>query len=307
MGGYPTCYGHRSDLADERRRNASKGGKAGGRGRPASELAGVKAQLQEMADKVLSGALDRGDAAVAGQLLNIKLRALETERKWKETSELEGRIAALEEPEGEKMGSMKRRLGKLEDERRREKGDPDEETMPDYGEFWEMHIEWTALHLVRGFEPDFTLDGSGAFVTPDGRFAVSRERMDLRGLSGPRTEAMQDAIANTPERWRRFLEAAEEAAELLERILELGEATAVPEDYETPLIGEWTQEEVDSFKGTMKPTAIFMDAEERARVRALTWTLVNNPDARAMLSELTCRRDAFVAEEGLMPEDLPLY
>jgi hypothetical protein len=101
MGGYPTCYGHRSDLADERRRNTSKGGKAGGQGRPASELAGVKAQLQEMADKVLSGTLDRGDAAVAGQLLNIKLRALETERKWKETSELEERIAALEEPEGE--------------------------------------------------------------------------------------------------------------------------------------------------------------------------------------------------------------
>jgi hypothetical protein len=27
------------------------------------------------------------------------------------------------------------------------------------GEFWEMEVEWTALHLIRGLEPDFTLDG----------------------------------------------------------------------------------------------------------------------------------------------------
>ena len=39
------------------------------------------------------------------------------------------------------------------------------------------------------------------------------ERMDLRSLVGPRTEAMQEDIANAPERWRRFLGANEEAAE----------------------------------------------------------------------------------------------
>ncbi len=33
MKGYDTCYGHREDLADVRRANASKGGKSGGRGR----------------------------------------------------------------------------------------------------------------------------------------------------------------------------------------------------------------------------------------------------------------------------------
>jgi hypothetical protein len=99
MRGYPTCYGHRPDLAAERRRNASKGGKRGGRGRPASELAGVRGQLQEMADKVLSGELDRAAAAVAGQLLNVKLRALELERRWRELTELEERIAALEQGE----------------------------------------------------------------------------------------------------------------------------------------------------------------------------------------------------------------
>jgi hypothetical protein len=205
------------------------------------------------------------------------------------------------------MASMKRRVDRLEDERRRGR-DADEETMPDYGEFWEMQMEWIALHLVRHLEPDFTLDGSGAFVTLDGRFGVSREHIDLRGLMGPRTEAMQEAIANAPERWRRFLAADEEATELLERLLELGEAAAAPEDYETPLRSEWTQEEVERFAGSPhQPSALFVDAAEREAVRRLTWTLINNCDVQAMLSELTRRRDAFVADEGLMPEDLPLY
>jgi hypothetical protein len=59
--------------------------------------------------------------------------------------------------------------------------------MPHYEGFWEMQVEWTALHLVRGLEPDFTMDETGAFVTLDGRFALSRERVDLRGLIGPLT------------------------------------------------------------------------------------------------------------------------
>ena len=33
MKGYETCYGHRPDLAEERKRNASRGGKRGGRER----------------------------------------------------------------------------------------------------------------------------------------------------------------------------------------------------------------------------------------------------------------------------------
>ena len=197
------------------------------------------------------------------------------------------------------MGSMKGRLGKLEDERRRERGGPDEKTGPDFEQFWEMHMEWTALHLVRGPEPGFTLDEAGAFLTPDGRFAVSRERMDLRGLSGPRTQAMQEAIANAPERWGRFLE----------RILELGEATAVPDAYKEPG-HEWhDQAEVRERIGDPHGVGgcIFIDAEERKAVRSLNWTLINNPDARGMLAELTLRRDAFVADEGLMLENLPLY
>jgi hypothetical protein len=60
----------------------------------------VKAQLQTLADGVLSGELDKGDAAVISQVLNVYLRALETERRWKELTEMEERMTALEQAEG---------------------------------------------------------------------------------------------------------------------------------------------------------------------------------------------------------------
>ena len=97
MKGYPTCYGHRPDLAEERRRNASKGGKHGGRGRPQTELADIKERLSELAEQVLSGELETGRAAVANQLINTRLRAIELERKIKEADELEERIRRLED------------------------------------------------------------------------------------------------------------------------------------------------------------------------------------------------------------------
>jgi len=45
---------------------------------------------------VLAGDLETGRAAVANQLINTRLRALEQERKNKETEDLETRIEALE-------------------------------------------------------------------------------------------------------------------------------------------------------------------------------------------------------------------
>jgi hypothetical protein len=44
----------------------------------------------------LSGDLGRADTAVVSQVLNVKLRALELERKWRELGELEDRMEALE-------------------------------------------------------------------------------------------------------------------------------------------------------------------------------------------------------------------
>jgi len=96
MKGYDTCYGHRPDLADERQRNASKGGKRGGRGRPQAELADIKRRLSDLADDVLQGRQDKGVAAVASQVLNVYLRAISVELKAKEQAELLERLEALE-------------------------------------------------------------------------------------------------------------------------------------------------------------------------------------------------------------------
>ena len=96
MKGYDTCYGHRPDLADERRRNASKGGKRGGRGRGSGELTEIKDLLKDLTDRVLRVELGSGVAAVANQLINTRLRAVELERKIRETEELEARIEELD-------------------------------------------------------------------------------------------------------------------------------------------------------------------------------------------------------------------
>jgi hypothetical protein len=100
MPGAEWCYSHHPDYAEERRRRASRAGKRGGRGRPATELKDVKALCEDLTERVLTGALLPGPAAVANQLINTRLRAIEQERKIKETEDLEARIEALERASG---------------------------------------------------------------------------------------------------------------------------------------------------------------------------------------------------------------
>ena len=69
------------------------------------ELAGIKRQLQELTDDALAGKVERGVAAACGQLLNVKLRAVEVERKVRENEEFEEMLAALERSaEGQREG-----------------------------------------------------------------------------------------------------------------------------------------------------------------------------------------------------------
>src|SRR5215212_4615896 len=98
IGSSEWCYQHSPAHAQERKRNASKGGRSGGRGRPspAGELEEVKALLRELTEDVLSGERDKSIATVANLLLNTRLRTVELQRKWKEVQELEGRLEALE-------------------------------------------------------------------------------------------------------------------------------------------------------------------------------------------------------------------
>src|SRR5688572_2369417 len=90
------CWNHHPDYEQARRRRASKGGRRGGRGRHQHETEAIKALLEVLTEQVLSGELPTGPAAVANQLVNTRLRAIEQERKNKETEELEARIEALE-------------------------------------------------------------------------------------------------------------------------------------------------------------------------------------------------------------------
>jgi hypothetical protein len=86
------CYNHDPARQAERRRNAARGGKA----RASGELAGIKGRLSDLADDVLEEKVDKGAAAVAGQLLNTYLRAVSVELKVREAEDLERRMEELE-------------------------------------------------------------------------------------------------------------------------------------------------------------------------------------------------------------------
>ena len=94
------CWAHDPKNAERRRRGQSRGGKS----KPSKELVGIKQRLSILTDEVLEGSVDRGVAAVASQILNVYLRAIELERKVKEQEEILDRIEALEQSAESKGG-----------------------------------------------------------------------------------------------------------------------------------------------------------------------------------------------------------
>ena len=98
--GQTHCYSHDPRRAEERKRNASRGGKSKGH----SEISDLKKQLKDLAADVLSGDVGRSEAAVVNQILNTRARLIELERKFREQEELEIRLEALEDV-------LKRRTG----------------------------------------------------------------------------------------------------------------------------------------------------------------------------------------------------
>jgi hypothetical protein len=105
------CIGHDPDQAEARRRRASKGGKRGGRGRPSVELARLQASFEGLAEKVLSGEIERGVGAVAGQLLNGARACVRDGLAAREQEELVSRLEALEGALETKAGNGGRRWG----------------------------------------------------------------------------------------------------------------------------------------------------------------------------------------------------
>jgi hypothetical protein len=98
------CYAHHPNHADARRRAAHKGGKRGGRGRPSpatGELARLQQRFEELAGKVLSGEVERGVGAVAGQLLNGARACVRDALAAREQEELLERVETLERRLGE--------------------------------------------------------------------------------------------------------------------------------------------------------------------------------------------------------------
>jgi hypothetical protein len=91
-GPHGFCWAHDPANAEQRSRTASKAA----RSRPSRELVRVKEQLEDLTRDVLAGELETSRAAVANQLVNTRLRAIEQERKNKETEELAQRVEELE-------------------------------------------------------------------------------------------------------------------------------------------------------------------------------------------------------------------
>ena len=75
-----------------------------------AELHSIRDQLETLAEDVLAGRVDRGDAAVVGQLYNTLIRAVSVEMKVREVTELEQRLEELEaliereNPRGKRWG-----------------------------------------------------------------------------------------------------------------------------------------------------------------------------------------------------------
>ena len=91
------CWWHNPANADKRKQAAIRGGKRGGRGRPSVELARLQRRFEGLAEEVLSGEVERGVGAVAGQLLNGARACVRDALAAREQEELVARLESLEE------------------------------------------------------------------------------------------------------------------------------------------------------------------------------------------------------------------
>jgi hypothetical protein len=90
------CLNHDPARAEENKRRSSRGGKIGGRGRPTTDLRRLQHRFEKLAQQVLDGEVDKGVAAVAGQLLN-GARACAHDLLTREHEELLARLEKIEE------------------------------------------------------------------------------------------------------------------------------------------------------------------------------------------------------------------
>lgn len=87
------CWSHDPSNSNQRQRTASKAGKSA---KATADINEIKRRLKELYGDTLSGKTESKVAAVANQIQNTLLRALEVERRIKEEAELEERLDELE-------------------------------------------------------------------------------------------------------------------------------------------------------------------------------------------------------------------
>jgi hypothetical protein len=91
------CYVHHPNYAEERKRHGAKGGRIGGRGRPQNEIQRISARIEQIAEGVLSGAIDKGRGQISGQLLSYVLNGLKIGLAAREQEEIVARLEMLEQ------------------------------------------------------------------------------------------------------------------------------------------------------------------------------------------------------------------
>ncbi len=100
--GRELCWSHDPANEEERRRIASRGGKASTavladrRGPAAQEIRELKDELHTLATDVKEGTVPPPVGTTLNQIYNTLLRAMDQERRTRETGELEIRIEELE-------------------------------------------------------------------------------------------------------------------------------------------------------------------------------------------------------------------
>jgi hypothetical protein len=90
------CWAHTPKHAEQRSKQASRAARA----KPNKEIAVLKEELKALKDDVLTGRVDRNDAAVVVQVYRTLKDYIELERRARETDELAAEIEDLKREYG---------------------------------------------------------------------------------------------------------------------------------------------------------------------------------------------------------------
>ncbi len=87
------CPAHDPSRQEARKRSASKAGKS----KPGREMLDLRAQLEDLSNDILAATIEPKVGAVVNQILNTRVRLIETERRWRESDELAREVEELRE------------------------------------------------------------------------------------------------------------------------------------------------------------------------------------------------------------------